>query len=368
MRISVFLWLGLGCLAALPVQAAVDEHLHEIETQLGEGQEKAQQLDAAAKAQAKSLEDLRGRLIGATGALQDTQENEESLEARRDELTHDIAVKSQNAAREKARLAQLLSSLVELAEQPPSSLFLQSGPTTDHIRRSILLRALLPQIRDQAERESRDLALLLDLQSKLGAQEKLVAATRTNLQRQRQELDQMIAARQGYLAQTEKEKADMAQRLAALSSEAKNLRELMSKLTPSKPLPALSRGSMALTWPVGGAVKHRFGERDADGVRSEGVTFFAASAAPVVAPRAGRVVFEGPFRGYGKIVILQHDGGFHSFMAGFGRIDAAMGQYLATGEPLGVMPVSPGSRPELYFEWRRGEEPVDPAAAMPKRN
>ena len=80
----------------------------------------------------------------------------------------------------------------------------------------------------------------------------------------------------------------------------------------------------------------------------------------MVAPRAGRVVFVGPFRGYGQIMILQHANGYHSFLAGFGRIDAEMGQDVAAGEPLGVLPVKTGGRPELYFEWRHGEEPVDP--------
>ena len=88
----------------------------------------------------------------------------------------------------------------------------------------------------------------------------------------------------------------------------------------------------------------------------------------MVAPRAGKVVFVGPFRGYGLIMILQHANGFHSFMAGFGRIDAEMGQDVVAGEPLGVLPVKPGGRPELYFEWRRGDEPVDPMGGLQRRS
>jgi len=59
-------------------------------------------------------------------------------------------------------------------------------------------------------------------------------------------------------------------------------------------------------------------------------------------------------------LILQHDGGYHSFLAGFGRIDADMGQDVEAGEPLGVLPVKEDTRPELYFEWRHNTEPVDP--------
>jgi septal ring factor EnvC (AmiA/AmiB activator) len=78
----------------------------------------------------------------------------------------------------------------------------------------------------------------------------------------------------------------------------------------------------------------------------------------------GKVVFAGPFRGYGQILILQHAGGYHSFLAGFGRIDAEMGQDVAKGEPLGVLPAKNGTKPELYFEWRRNNEAVDPTAGI----
>jgi septal ring factor EnvC (AmiA/AmiB activator) len=111
---------------------------------------------------------------------------------------------------------------------------------------------------------------------------------------------------------------------------------------------------------VSGAVKRHFGDKDADGVTSEGLTFAAPSGAPIVAPYAGRVVFAGPFRGYGLIIILQHGNAYHSFLSGFGRIDAEMGQDVEAGEPLGVLPIKAGSKPELYFEWRRGDQPVNP--------
>ena len=81
----------------------------------------------------------------------------------------------------------------------------------------------------------------------------------------------------------------------------------------------------------------------------------------MVAPWDGSVVFTGPFKGYGQIVILQHRDGNHSFLAGLGRIDADKGQKVAKGEPLGILPKSAG-RPELYFEWRHNGEPVDPMA------
>ncbi len=112
---------------------------------------------------------------------------------------------------------------------------------------------------------------------------------------------------------------------------------------------------------MAGSIIRTFGSKDSDGITSHGLTFKTPLGAPVAAPASGRVVFAGPFRGYGQILILQHKGGYHSFLAGFGRIDAEMGQDVEAGEPLGVMPVKESAeKPELYFEWRRNGEPVDP--------
>jgi septal ring factor EnvC (AmiA/AmiB activator) len=171
----------------------------------------------------------------------------------------------------------------------------------------------------------------------------------------------LIAMRQGLLQKTEAEKAAIAKELVSLTSEARDLRDLMARVAPNRKSLAGPALPPSLTRPVAGTLIRGFGSRDADGVESQGLTFAGLPGGPVVAPAAGRVVFAGPFHGYGQILILQHKGGYHSFLAGFGRIDAEMGQEVEAGEPLGVMSAKGSTeRPELYFEWRRNGEPVDP--------
>jgi len=346
--------------------AAADDRLHQIEEQLNQQKQQQEQLDAQVREAGKGLQDLRDKLIQSTKTLQDKESEEETLEDKLDDLSQEIADKSKKAAEERAQLGQLISALVEIASRPPETLFLQDGTTADHIHRSLLLRAILPRIKEQTESTGRDLATLYDLQSQMGEQKRLVAASQENLHKQQQDLDQLISARQGFLQRTEQQKADIASHLAALSDQAKDLRQLMQKVTPpsvatSKPPP---HSDVALRWPASGAVRRHFGDMDSDGVTSEGLAIVAPSGAPVVAPLAGKVVFAGPFRGYGQIMILQHVGGYHSFLSGFGRIDAEMGQTVAAGEPLGVLPVKAGTKPELYFEWRRGDEPIDPMGGL----
>ncbi|HEY0837104.1 MAG TPA: peptidoglycan DD-metalloendopeptidase family protein, partial [Azospirillum sp.] len=133
---------------------------------------------------------------------------------------------------------------------------------------------------------------------------------------------------------------------------------------PAAPPAAAPAGSPTL--PVGGRIVTRFGEHDRFGATSRGLTISARPGMTVVAPYAGSVMFAGPFRGYGQILIVEHSNGYHSLIAGLGRIDTAVGKHVTAGEPIALMPAD-GS-PDLYFELRRHGQPINPqrGAAAPE--
>lgn len=354
----------LGSEEAASAAAKAKDRLEQIENQIGQQQQQAAVLDQKAQETTENLTVLRQKLIQATESMQTKAEEDEQLQDRLDELAGDITAKKAALADERGKLAMLTSALIELSRQPPETFFLQTVLTIDHIHRSIILRAVIPRIREQAEIMARDLAALNDLKIQMARQQRLVVAAEQNMHLQQQELDQMIKMRQGFLQRTEAQKEAIAKQLVSLSNEAKDLRQLLDKITPkrglhSKPLAPLNA---VLRQPVAGSLIRGYGARDADDVVSQGMTYASLPGSPVVAPASGRVVFAGPFRGYGQIVILQHAGGYHSFLSGFGRIDADMGQDVEAGEPLGVLPAKAGERPELYFELRYNNEPIDPTS------
>jgi septal ring factor EnvC (AmiA/AmiB activator) len=59
-------------------------------------------------------------------------------------------------------------------------------------------------------------------------------------------------------------------------------------------------------------IAHRHREISDAGVHARGLTIEAAAGAEVVAPRAGRIAFAGLYRSYGRVVILDHGGGWMS--------------------------------------------------------
>ena len=110
--------------------------------------------------------------------------------------------------------------------------------------------------------------------------------------------------------------------------------------------------------PVYGTPISRYGESSKFGSRVQGITIRTQQGAQVIAPYQGRVVFAGPFRNYGLILIIAHGEGYHTLLAGLSNLQAVVGQELLTGEPTGTM--GGENKRSLYIELRRKGKPIDP--------
>ena len=112
----------------------------------------------------------------------------------------------------------------------------------------------------------------------------------------------------------------------------------------------------SLRLPVAGHVAVSFGEELAGGIDARARGIYMESR-----PRA-QVAFAGPFRRYGLLLIIEHDGRYHSLLSGLERIDAVVGQWVLAGEPLGMMGGQEGGAgaPRLYYELRRDSQPINP--------
>ncbi|MDX9689376.1 MAG: hypothetical protein EOM37_04420 [Proteobacteria bacterium] len=355
-----------------PAMAQTQADIARVEKEMKERREKAANLDSKAKAVSQEISSLRSNLIEATRALQGKQDEQNKLESRLAMLEKETASRAIELHASQERLSHMTGMLLQLSRRPPGLLLLHEESTDDHIHRTILLRSLLPHVRSQTSAVVNEIEAYRTLQEQMSEQKRLVVAARQNLLWQRHNLDQLVKVRQGMLSKTQAEKDAISVQLQALTNEAQDLKDLMEKVSrPSwrktvegapkagkEPEAELNSG---LRMPVSGQIVRGYGQKDDFGVVSEGMLLKGDYGAPVVAPRSGRVVFVGPFRGYGKIVILQHAGGYHTFLSGFSRIDAEMAQQVGAGEPLGVLAEpSEGVKPEIYFEWRKGTTPINP--------
>ncbi len=124
------------------------------------------------------------------------------------------------------------------------------------------------------------------------------------------------------------------------------------------PLRSFSEARGQLPMPARGQVTTAYGQINDVGLASKGITIHARVDAQVIAPYDGIVAFSGPFRGYGRLLIIEHGEGYHTVLAGMTRIDTEVGQHLLAGEPVGV--IESPAEPVLYVELRREGQPINP--------
>jgi septal ring factor EnvC (AmiA/AmiB activator) len=267
------------------------------------------------------------RAAGPTGAIEEQRRRLEALTQQEDALAAKMAA-DRNA------LAKLLGALALFSRDPPPPLLVSPGDARDAVRAMILARAITPELEARAQALGSEVAVL-------------------------DRLRRRAAQASGALFASESAIEDRESRLESVARDA----DLMA---PSAVRAAANNEDLApapryLVAPASGPVAVRFGGRLENGLKSEGVAFRTGAGAPVRSPAEGVVAYAGPLSGWGQVVILRGGGGRHMVLSGLGKASVSVGQSVAGGQVIGLMPVDGQSAPELYLEVRLAGGPADPA-------
>ncbi len=119
-----------------------------------------------------------------------------------------------------------------------------------------------------------------------------------------------------------------------------------------------------LSRPAKGEIITSYGQELSKGVTSKGIIIKTRNMAQVIAPYDGSVIFSGPFKGYGNLIIIEHGKGYVSLLAGLSSTDTQTGQSLLAGEPIGIMPDNESAK--LYMEIRKDQNPINPEPWLEK--
>lgn len=284
-------------------------------------------------------------------------------------------------------LVRLTGALQNFARRPLGLSVLKPGSLRETVYLRAMLETTMPQVRQRTaalrgeiERgrklqsdAAKALAALRKEQDTLDTRRDRLAAleTRQRLEARRasgdaaRETDRALA-----LAEEARDLGGLVDRLAEAGSLRSELAALPGPiLRPASPVEARVAAAPSATpsagepspvyiqLPVAGRTVAGFGSLTENGVASQGLTVAPRGGAQVVAPAAGRVVFAGPYRGFGRIVIIEHAAGWTSLVTGLARTDVDVGEELVAGAPLGI---AAPSRPEVTLELRRDGTPVNP--------
>lgn len=303
-------------------------------------------------------------------------------------------------------LISILSALQKLSYSSPPLLFVSPEDALSSVHSSILLGSVLPDIRSETDILSSELDSLSSLSSEITAKRDLLSARLASLSSEESRLSLLLSERPSVSDGDDSLRTDaLASESGSLDSLIENIegrlsfsgssrsrdersrlvaaREILSSgisidiLRPRSELrdevtsqsalisevrvPSASFESAKgfLLPPVSGRVHYRYGSKNSLGGINRDMAFSARSNSLVRVPWSGWIVYSGPFRSFGEIVILDVGDGHYLVFSGMSSVLVMLDQYVMAGEPIGRMGSGGVSDSLLYVEFRKDNIPID---------
>jgi septal ring factor EnvC (AmiA/AmiB activator) len=408
--------IGLGLAwplapAQLNAQSSLDtlrqrqEELDAVRQEQKQATEIQDKLKAEIDAIGEDRKKLNQALIDSAARLRETEDRIAETEGRLKPLDDSERQVRRSLEGRRATIAEVLAALQRIGRHPPPAIMVAPEDALKSVRSAIMFGAVLPDMRVQAEALASDLADLIRIRKEIADEKDRLVRDVAALTEDRQRVGLLIQERQKKQSETERALEAERGKSLILARQVDNLKDLIGKVEqnldsasraarsaerapepkdnridlaalsdPGRLAPAVAFASARgrLPFPVSGSRIKEFGVPDRFGGTEKGISIATRPAAQVTAPCDSWVVYAGPFRNYGQVLILNAGGGYHVVLAGMDRISVNVGQFVLTGEPIAVMSGAPSTgspatpapnsaKPVLYVEFRKDGTPIDPS-------
>lgn len=371
-------------LSVLPLAgAADDENRARIkEQELAEVRERIAELTEKIERQTRRRDELGAELGEVEAAIGRVRVRLEEMEtqgresrARLDDIARQQAERRGELGAEKERLAGQLRAAYTSGRQERIKLLLNQEDPAE-LGRLLAYYGYLNRVRGENIREVRgQLDALAALRRQEAAEQEKLADLAAE---ERAELDRLAAARRErkrLVAAIETEIATRGDEVARLRRQEEDLTRLIAELSsiladyPITSEEPFGRLKGRLTWPVAGRLIQDYGQPRGNGrLRWNGVLIAAPAGREVRAVYHGRIAYADWLPGLGLLVVVDHGDGYLSLYGHNESLLKSAGDWVAPGDALATVGQSGGQAvPALYFEIRKGREPVDPGDWVTRR-
>lgn len=346
---------------------------------------------------------MQDRLIETARSLRLAERRLTEIESTLKKARADVDERKKALIVRSAEMSELFALMQRMSRNPPPVMITRSGDAIKMIRSGMVLANFYSDVEKMAAEISAEVEELDKAVREAEAQEKRQRSQQAEYGRLKTQIDLLLIENQQQL-EANRERMEALKNAAKVQMAAlKDLKDIVPKLEeivaknsdlgayqaelegtsqlmpdakkvalvqPGRMKPSIpfAQAKGLLPYPAEGKLLTKFGE-EVDGVRSEGIQIRTRPGAQVTAPADGWIVYAGQFRAYGQLLIISAGGGYHILLAGMERIQASVGQFVLAGEPVASMGgmrqgragAAPAKDPTLYVEFRRDQQPIDPA-------
>ncbi len=329
----------------------------------------------------KDLSDTKNKLISIAAAIQQNEDGLKKFEQKIVNMELKKSILEDQLHTDRASIAKLILALERIRRTPPEAMIARPDSPYKTAQSAMLMGSIIPSVNRHAAKLSKNLDTLNSVTKELGAEKEELLSASKSLRLSHDELSTLLSKRRNLYEQISDDIKIREISIQKISLQAQNLADLvkrikedeikeaerkkMARIMRAKPKPkAIKDGASRL--PVSGIIRTTYKQKDNLGAISNGLSIEGRAGSIVVAPMGGKVQFTGAFKRYGNIVVIEHQNNYHSLVAGLGNITTIVGDYIKSGEPIGILPNSSLiPRPTLYYELRKNGNPVNPAIKFP---
>jgi len=395
--LGVMLAVLLG-LSSYSFAASQKEELRLLEKEVETRRKNSSELQNKSKSLQQEAVALRAELISLSQSVQQREANVTRLEIAIADLIIEEKQARFSLEERHGQSVDTLIALQRLALNPPEAIIAMPQAPGDMVRSAILLRSIVPEIQKQAAALQLEVNAYAKQRKLLESQKARLGTANQNLGDERRRLTALIADKKAMSKRFIRDSKAETKRVAKLTSKAKSLRGLLDKIKKDQRIQAkkkkiekakpsssdlnereivlgkppsgkpMGKSKGKLSRPSSGQLVMKYGQKEKLGGKHKGISFKTRRGAQIIATYDGKIAFAGPFRGYKQLLIIDHGDVYHTLLTGMERIDVSVGQWLLSGEPVGVMSSNRSSDATLYFELRRNGAPINPLPWIRQRN
>jgi septal ring factor EnvC (AmiA/AmiB activator) len=294
---------------------------------------------------------------------------------RKKKLEADLAVREAHLDEESTALAAQVRAAYMSGSQEKIRLLLNQRDPATLGRLMAYYRYLNDYRAENIESVIAEIRKLEALRSQVAAEEARLGELARTRYAELTQLNRSQEERAALLTALRQKIENEGQEVERLAAQEKDLTRLIAELTsilsdyPISSEEPFSSHKGKLTWPVAGTLLHDFGQPRVGGtIKWNGVVLAAPRGREVRAVYHGRIAFADWLAGMGLLVIVDHGDGYMTLYGYNETILKNTGDWVAPGDVIATVGDSGGqSQASLYFELRRGKQPVNPRHWVTRR-
>lgn len=349
--------LALSAVALLLLAASTKEDLSQVVAELKQKRKQLSEVKRDEREATRLLSDIDQARYRAKRQLKKLNKQITVLEKDVGHLRNKVEIDHAALEKLKTRVRSRLRALAQVGDHGYLRVLLSASSLDElAVRRALLARvaahdaALLQSVVQGKVQLKRDRTDLEERYHNL-------VTSRDTAQQTLDELEQARQDRAAAILDFGAKRGALEMQVELLRKSQRKLRQLIwSKTKGSRPAVGLAKLKGQLPWPLRAPV-----EKQKDGSAASGLLLRASLGTKVRSVAEGRVVHAGFLRGYGLLVILDHEHSYHSLYAHLSRHSVEVGATVKAGDLIGYVGDSESlDGAKLYFELRRGGRPVNP--------